>query len=118
MAKLTTRLNLMYRHNFNPSTCPEKGYAATTSDFHHYGLDKNSEGSMQATVNVHNDGKYVAEQLWETVSTLITFSSTPMKALLLSVGVTPEELSPFCRTFSSLEELRDECIAYLPRTFK
>ena len=34
-----------------------------------------------------------------------------------ALGVTAEERSPFCRSFSSPTESRDEFIAYLPNTF-
>jgi len=116
-AKLISRLNLMYKNSFGPSNCPQKGYSSTYHDFYHYGLDRNSEGCMRGTINVQNGDGYVAEQLWETVSNLITFSSDSMRKLLVSVGVSTDEMSPFCRTFSSLVDLRDEFIHYLPRTF-
>jgi len=116
-AKLISRLNLMYKNSFGPSNCPQKGYSSTYHDFYHYGLDRNSEGCMRGTINVQNGDGYVAEQLWETVSNLITFSSDSMRKLLVAVGVSTDEMSPFCRTFSSLVDLRDEFIHYLPRTF-
>jgi hypothetical protein len=71
-AKLISRLNLMYKNSFGPSNCPQKGYSSTYHDFYHYGLDRNSEGCMRGTINVQNGDGYVAEQLWETVSNLIT----------------------------------------------
>ena len=116
-AKLISRLNLMYKNSFGPSNCPRKGYGATYHDYFHYGLDSNSEGCMDGTINVQNGEDYVAKRLWETVSNLITFSSDMMRVLLKVVGVTNAEMSPFCRTFLSLEDLRDEFIRYLPRTF-
>mmetsp|Transcript_11097 Transcript_11097/g.22684 ORF Transcript_11097/g.22684 Transcript_11097/m.22684 type:complete len:100 (-) Transcript_11097:426-725(-) len=40
-----------------------------------------------------------------------------MRLLLTTLGVKGSEISPFCRDFESLVELRDAFIAYCPSTF-
>ena len=64
------------------------------------------------------NGGFVASQLWEAVSAVISFSSISMNELFATVGAPKDEVSPFCRSFSSLADLRDEFIHYLPHTFK
>ena len=66
-------------------------------------------------MTIDSNGGYVASQMWETVSNLITFSSDLMRQLLTTVGA--DEVSPFCRTFNSPRDLRNAFISYLPRTF-
>ena len=41
-----------------------------------------------------------------------------MQNILKVVGVPEEEISPFCRKFTSLIDLRDEYIKFYPETFK
>ena len=40
-----------------------------------------------------------------------------MKVLFTTLGVQADDISPFCRDFTSLEDLRDEFIRYMPATF-
>ena len=72
---------------------------------------------MSGTVHILDDGDYVAQQMWETVSKIIKFSSKCMRELFVVLGVSNNEISPFCRSFSSRTDLRDELIRYLPSTF-
>eukprot|EP00986_Skeletonema_menzelii_P007760 scaffold3077_cov80-Skeletonema_menzelii.AAC.1 len=60
---------------------------------------------------------YVAAQLWGAVSALINFSSDSMKVFLASFDVTAAEMSPFCQRFSSMKDLLNAFISFLPRTF-
>lgn len=73
---------------------------------------------MDGTVSLKDDGDFVASQMWEAVSSAMAYSSTMMDKLFDTVGAPKDERSPFCRKFSSLTDLRDELIQYLPRTFK
>lgn len=75
-------------------------------------------GLMEGTVKLEAGGGYVARQMWNAVSKSIAYSSNLMKVLFETIGATKDEISPFCREFSSLDELRDVLIDYLPRTFK
>jgi hypothetical protein len=53
-----------------------------------------------------------------TVSAVIAIiASNLMKPFLLFLGVTDEEISPFCCNFTSLDNLCDALIAYSPSTF-
>ena len=115
--KLERRLRLLYKHAFRPSRDPSKGYNANWKRFYEYGLDTN-ETRNDGSVPLQQDGDSVAAQLWEDVSQLISFSSELMKELLDTIGVPSDELSPFCRSFQSLADLRDEYIRYLPNTFE
>ena len=65
-----------------------------------------------------DDGAYVAMQMWAVVSKTITYSCTMMSKLFDTVGATVDERSPFCRSFSSPADLRNEFMRYLPRTFQ
>ena len=47
----------------------------------------------------------------------MSYTSRIIAPLFNTVGVTAYEQSPLCRIFSSTTNLRDELIAYLPRTF-
>ena len=47
----------------------------------------------------------------------MSYTSRLIEPLFNTAGVTAEEKSPFCRIFSSSTDLRDEFIAYIPRTF-
>ena len=40
-----------------------------------------------------------------------------MNGFFATVGAQQDEVSPFCRNFSYLSDLRDEFIRYLPHTF-
>ena len=73
-------------------------------------------GLMEGTVVV-DSGASVAIQMWKAVSQSITFSCTLMSKLFDTVGATADERSPFCRSFSSPQDLRDVLIEYLPRSF-
>ena len=79
-------------------------------------MDTN-ETRNDGSVPLQKEGDSVAEQLWDTVSQMISFSSELMKELLDTIGVSSDELSPFCRSFQSLADLRNEYIRYLPHTF-
>ncbi len=73
---------------------------------------------MGGAVHIQPDGDSVAAQLWPQVSKIISFSSDIMRDLLQAIGVTPAEMSPFCREFASLEDLKQVYIAFLPHTFR
>lgn len=68
-------------------------------------------------MTLDEDGGFVASQMWEVVSAVISYSSDLMNKLFATVGAQQDEVSPFCRSFSSLADLRDEFVRYLPRTF-
>ena len=81
-----------------------------------------SQELMDSTVDLddNGDGGYTAIQMWEAVSKSISYSFDLMHRLFTTVGVsvTHDKKSPFCCSFSSLVNLRDVLISYLPRTFK
>ena len=75
------------------------------------------QGLMAGTVTLDENGDFVASQIWEVISAVISYSSDLMNKLFAVVGAQQDEVSPFCRRFSSLADLRDEFVRYLPRTF-
>ena len=115
--KHVRRLNLMYKNLFRPTreTTPD-GYQVTFENFFDYTVDTSSP-LMDGTVKIDPSGDFVAKQLWPKVKTLISYSSELMSGLLSTLRVSKEEMSPFCREFSTLEDLRDEFIRYCPHTF-
>eukprot|EP00957_Ditylum_brightwellii_P111628 8514571-Ditylum_brightwellii.AAC.1 len=72
---------------------------------------------MDGTVNLQDDGGYVATQIWAAVSKAITYSSTMMSKLFGTIGATGDEILPFCCSFSSPDDLRNEFIWYLAHTY-
>ena len=115
--KLLRRLKQMYKHEFRPSRDPQKGYSATWKSFFEHSLLANEDTMMKGAVNLKNDGDFVANQMWGTVTKIIYFSSKSMLKLFALLDVPMDERSPFCRTFTSLTDLRDQFIHYLPNTF-
>ena len=114
--KKTRRLNLIFRNGFSTSRDPQKGYAATFTKFIDLSRDE-IPPVMDGTVEINRDGSPVVEQLWDMVSNAMAFASSPVVPILKNVGVTSEERSPFCLTFSNQTDLREEFIAYLPKQF-
>ena len=106
----------MFKNNFRPSRDPSKGYQATFGNFISYCMDEGID-LMEGTVTIARDSDFVARQLWSHVASLISFSSGLMNNLLDTLHVSTNDISPFCRDFVSLEDLRDEFIGYLPSTF-
>ena len=106
----------MFENKFCPSRDPSKGYHATFADYFDYCVN-DGEASMDGTVQIDPNGEAVAAQLWPEVDALLTFSSGMMEKLFEKLQVSSENLSPFCREFVSLVDLRDELIKYLPASF-
>ena len=114
--KHTRRLQQMYQNMFRLSRDPKKGYQATYNNSFAYSID-DSQAMMEETVTILSDGDFVVRQLWPTVQNLISYSLGLMSQLFSTLGVSSEKRSPFCRKFSSLDDLRDEFIYYFPRSF-
>eukprot|EP00957_Ditylum_brightwellii_P085391 6496584-Ditylum_brightwellii.AAC.1 len=72
---------------------------------------------INRAVNLKNDGDFTAKQMWGNLSKIISFSSKNMLKRFHVLGVATDEISLFCHLFSSLNDLRDEFMHYLPNTF-
>eukprot|EP00957_Ditylum_brightwellii_P212289 15367162-Ditylum_brightwellii.AAC.3 len=72
---------------------------------------------MDGTVEIDSNGDFVAQQLWPTVSKLISYSCAMMTHFLSRLGVTTIEHSSFFHSFDSIMELRNDYISYYPSTF-
>ena len=114
--KLIRRLEKMYKYGFNPSRDPKKGYTSTFRNYFTYSVATN-QALMEGTVQLLMNRDYVANQLWSAGNELITFSSSLMTPFFSTLGVTDANRLPFCQEFTSLTEMRDEFILYLPSTF-
>ena len=55
--------------------------------------------------------------MWDSVRSVTTYAKTLMQPLLQTLGVQESEMSPFCRTFGSLTDLRDKYVKYQAKTF-
>ena len=73
---------------------------------------------MDGTVVLKDDVDYVVNQMWDVVSKSISYSLDLIDGLFSIFGVTEDEKSPFCHSFSYLDNLKDKLIAYLLRTFQ
>jgi hypothetical protein len=110
------RSRMMFLSNLIPTRDAQKGYQATHSDWVAY--NKICASMLEGgPVLISADGGAVAAQLWSTVRAVIGRASNLMKPFFQFLGVTDEEISPFCRDFTSLDNLCDALIAYSPSTF-
>ena len=107
---------MMFASNFQPNRDPQKGYQATHGDWVRYNTT-NSSNVVGGPVVLSDDGCAVAEQLWDNVYQVISCATSLVTPILLLLGVNENDISPFCRNFESLTELRDAFIEYCPRTF-
>ena len=107
---------MMFLNNFIPTRDAQKGYQAT----HYEWVAYNKSCALMlkgGPVHISPDGYAVAAQLWSTVSAIILTASNSMKPLLIFLGVTEEDISPFCQKFTSLDDICGTFIEYCPRTF-
>ena len=57
---------------------------------------------------VDTEGKPVAEQMWHSVQNVMTYAKKWIESLLKTLGSLEAEISPFCRRFESLADLKDK----------
>ena len=117
MEKVTRRLSLMFSSDLKSSRDPQKGYGTTFAKFIARTQDRRDVRPDGSTVMIDSSGKSVAEQMWDSVRSVTTYAKTLMQPLLQTLGVQESEMSPFCRTFGSLTDLRDEYVKYQAKTF-
>ena len=105
------RSRMMFSSGFDPSRNPKEGYQATHSNCVNY--NRNYSSLLHGgPVDIYDKNVTVAEQLWESMHNIITFSSDMMRPFLAAMGVKTEDMSPFCRKFTSLRDLRNTFIRY------
>ena len=115
--KVIRRLSLMLSSDLKFSRDPQKGYRATFANFIARSQDRNDVRPDGDTVVINSPGKPVAEQIWDSVRSVITYAKNLMEPLLQTLGVSESEKSPFCRTLGSLTDLRDEYVKYQAKIF-
>ena len=81
-------------------------------------MSAGTESRLDENVELFHGGDFIAKELWGTVSKLISHSNDIIQNMLKVVDVPEEEMSQFCRKFTSLIDLRDEYIKFWPETFK
>ena len=102
----------MFSSDLKSSRDPQKGYGATFAEFIAQTQDQRHVRPDGSTVMIDPSGKSVAEQIWDLVRSVTTYVKTLMRPLLQTLGVQESEMSPFCRAFGSLTDLRDEYVKY------
>ena len=100
IAKVTRRLNLMFRNDYLATRDPQKGYASTFRAFIELSRDEGMP-EMDGSVVIDRNGAPVVQQTRDTVKETTSFASKIIRPLLDTVGVKEGERSPFCREFSS-----------------
>ena len=113
--KQIRRLKLMCKHKFTPSRDPQKGYQATYANFFEYSMSAGTESILDENFELFHGGDFIAKELWDPASKLISQYNDIMQNMLKVVGVPEEEMSPFCRKFTSLIDLRDEYIKFFQK---
>ena len=63
------------------------------------------------------EGKPVAEQMWHSVQNSTTYAKELVEPLLKTMGVQAADMSPFCRKFESLADLKEEYTKYQAKSF-
>ena len=58
---------------------------------------------------------HVVSKLWDTIAPIINLMSRKMKQFLGVYGVDESMISPFCKDFESISELRDELLLQSPQ---
>ena len=108
---------MMFASGFSPLHNPNKVYQSTNANWVKY--NKTDYYILNSgPVYVYDNYGAVTEQLWEAVHNAITFSLDMMRPFLADMGVKTEDMSPFCRKFTSLRDLRGTFIRYCPNNFR
>ncbi len=114
--KEARRMKTMFDGDLSPSKTANKGYSATFLDWV-ADVKENQEEGGPCIIDTSNDDFTVIEQIWPLAQKIISESVKLMTPLLKLFGVDTKAMSPFCREFSSQEELMHAYIAYCPKTF-
>ena len=68
-------------------------------------------------INLQKDAKPVSTQLWPYVRKIIREANQLMIPFLKLLGVTSIQMSPFCKDYTTIVELKETYVLYCPRTF-
>jgi hypothetical protein len=68
-------------------------------------------------INLQKDAKPVSTQLWPYVRKIIREANQLMIPFLKLLGVTSIQMSPFCKDYTTILELKETYVLYRPRTF-
>ena len=118
--RLNRQLEMLSKGELLPSrsTSRQYGYNAGYGDWFERArnMSEHTEGGP-CKLNTNSNAPPISDQLWPNVQRLIHKSVDLMRPLLKVVGVADEKMSPFCKKFSTKDQLMNEYIKYCPRTF-
>ena len=114
--KEVRRMKTMFEGDLSPSKTASKGYSATFLDWVTDAKENQEEGGP-CNIDISDNAIAVIDQIWPMAQRIISESVRLMTPLLKLFGVDTEAMSPFCREFSSQEDLLCAYIAYCPSIF-
>ena len=113
--KATRRQTLMYAGKCIPSRDTKKGYQKSYLDWVNFNT-KDHDHLCGGPV-ILNEDESKSKQLWLEVGERINVCTCVMIDFMATLGISYSENIPFLRMFHSREELKEEFIKFLPRTF-
>jgi hypothetical protein len=118
--KENRRMKTMFEGELSPSREQLKGYQETFLDFIEHGMNVQRSAKMlvgPCNINLQKDALPVSTQLWPYVRKIIREANQLMIPFLKLLGVTSIQMSPFCKDFTTIVELKEAYVLYCPRTF-
>jgi hypothetical protein len=109
-------MNAMFEGDLSPSRSANKGYAAS---FLEWVVDAKQIGEQggPCDVDASDNTLPVVNQLWPMAQKIISESVKLAMPLLLLFGTENDSLSPFCKEFTTVQDLLQTYIEYCPKHF-
>jgi hypothetical protein len=118
--KENCRMQTMFEGGLSCSHTQLKGYQAQFLDYIQHGMMvQSSKETFVGSCNIDLQKKSlpVSTQLWSEVRNIIREAHQLMLLFVELMGVTTSQLSPFCKVFNTLTELKKAYVMYCPKTF-
>ena len=117
--KQRRKMDEVHTSNLAVARSPNSGYGYRVSLSSFVDSSKNipPEVGGAAVVNL-DDNSPLVDTLWEQVKPIINDCTHNMKPFLERLGVSEDELSPFCREFDNVTDLLDEYNDFYSRAKK
>jgi hypothetical protein len=112
-------MKTMFEGGLSPSREQLKGYQETFLDFIQHGIKVQTSTKMlvgPCNIDLQKDSLPVSTQLWPYVRRIIREANQLMIPFLKLMGVTSGQMSPFCKDFTTIVELKEAYVLYCPRT--
>jgi hypothetical protein len=113
-------MQTMFEGGLSPSHAQLKGYQAQFLDYIQHGMMvQSSKDTFVGPCNIDLQKKSlpVSTQLWPEGRNIIREANQLMLPFVELMGVTTSQLSPFCKVFNTLTELKEAYVMYCPKTF-